>query len=113
MVLSPAGLKLARSRSNSKLQTCPLVREGNKIPNAQLSKENFKTKQTLVTGSDRVLAPGQTGRLTVGHKITLTFTNTSKVHVIFSYSVTVDVKVVLNYLPSSQRSWTSTSSFLI
>jgi uncharacterized membrane protein len=38
----------------------------------QLSKENFKDKEKLVTGPDGGLTPGQTGRLTVGTKITLT-----------------------------------------
>jgi hypothetical protein len=37
----------------------------------QLSEENFKEKEKLVMGSDGGLTPGQTGRLTVGRKITL------------------------------------------
>jgi hypothetical protein len=40
-----------------------------KITNPQLSKENFKEKEKLVTGPDGGLTPGQTGRLTVGRKI--------------------------------------------
>jgi hypothetical protein len=38
----------------------------------QLSKENFKEKEKLVTGRDGCLVPRQTGRLTVCRKITLT-----------------------------------------
>jgi hypothetical protein len=40
----------------------------------QLSKENFKEKDELVTGLDRGLTSGQNGRLTVSRKITLTLT---------------------------------------
>jgi hypothetical protein len=43
-----------------------------KITNLQLSKENFKEKEKLVTRPDDGLTPEQTGRLTVGRKITLT-----------------------------------------
>jgi hypothetical protein len=42
--------------------------------NPQLSEENFKEKGKLVTGPDGGLTAGQTGRLTVGHKMTLTLT---------------------------------------
>jgi hypothetical protein len=38
----------------------------------QLSKENCKEKEKLITCPDGGLTPGQTGRLTVGRKITLT-----------------------------------------
>jgi hypothetical protein len=38
----------------------------------QLPKENFKKKEKLVMGPDCDLPPGETGRLTVGRKITLT-----------------------------------------
>jgi hypothetical protein len=45
------GTALARTSSNSKLQTRPLVREGaTKITNPQLSKGNFKEKEKLVAG---------------------------------------------------------------
>jgi hypothetical protein len=40
----------------------------------RLSKENFKEEVKLVTGLDCGLTPGQSGRLTVGRKITLTLT---------------------------------------
>jgi hypothetical protein len=42
------------------------------ITNLQLSKENLKEKTKLFTGPRWMLTPGQTGRLTVCHKITLT-----------------------------------------
>jgi hypothetical protein len=45
-----------------------------KITNPKLYKENVKAKEKLVTGLDGGLTPGQTGRLTVGRKITLTLT---------------------------------------
>jgi hypothetical protein len=44
-----------------------------KITNPLMSKENLKGEDKLVTGPDGSLTPGQTGRLTVGHKITSTF----------------------------------------
>jgi hypothetical protein len=50
------------------------VVETYKITNQQLSKENFKEKEKLVTGPDCGLTPGQTSRVTVGRKITLTLT---------------------------------------
>jgi hypothetical protein len=50
------------------------VLQTNKQTNLKLSKENFKEKEKLVTGPDGGLTPGQTGRLTVGCKITLTLT---------------------------------------
>jgi hypothetical protein len=50
-----------------------------KITNPQLSKENFKEKEKLVMGPDGGgLTPGQTGRLTVGQKATLTLTWSDK-----------------------------------
>jgi hypothetical protein len=54
----------------------PLVRERHKLTNPQLSKENLKEKEKLVTGHDDDLTPGQTGRLPVGRKMTLTLTLT-------------------------------------
>jgi hypothetical protein len=39
-----------------------------------VSKENFKEKEELVTGPDGDLTPRQSGRLTVGSKMTLTMT---------------------------------------
>jgi hypothetical protein len=44
-----------------------------KITSPQLSKENFKEKEKLVTGPDVGLTPGQTGRLTFGRKMALTY----------------------------------------
>jgi hypothetical protein len=52
----------------------PRQRGRYKIPNPQLSKENFKEKEKLMTGPDGSLTPGQTDRLTVGRNITLTLT---------------------------------------
>jgi hypothetical protein len=46
------------------------------MTNLQLSKENLKEKEKLVTGPDGGLTPGQTGQLTVGRKITSTLTLT-------------------------------------
>jgi hypothetical protein len=52
----PSGTVLARTSSNSKLQTHPLVREGcYKITNPQLPKENLKEKEKLVAGPRRAL----------------------------------------------------------
>jgi hypothetical protein len=62
---------MARPSSISKLQTRSLVRENSK-KNPQMSKENFKGKEKFVTGPNGGLTLGQTGRLTVGRKITLT-----------------------------------------
>jgi hypothetical protein len=45
-----------------------------KITNPQLSKKHFKEKEKLVMGPDGGLTPRQTGRRTVGRKITLTLT---------------------------------------
>jgi hypothetical protein len=70
---TPRGTALARSSSNSKLQTRPLVRESAiKIINPQQCKENFKEKEKLVTDPKCGLTPGQAGRLAVGRKIILT-----------------------------------------
>jgi hypothetical protein len=44
------------------------------VTNQQLSKENFKEEENLVTVPDCALTPGQTGRMTVDRKITLTLT---------------------------------------
>jgi hypothetical protein len=46
-----------------------------KITNIQLSKDNFEEKEKLVTDPVGGLTPGQTGRLTVGRKKTLTLKN--------------------------------------
>jgi hypothetical protein len=43
-----------------------------KITNPRLCKENFKGKEKLVTGPDGGLTPGQTGRVTVCRKMSLT-----------------------------------------
>jgi hypothetical protein len=82
MVLSPAGLRPERDCTDEALQQ-QQIRDSSsrqkgcyKITNSQLSKENFKKKEKLVTGLDDGLTPGQTGRLTVGRKITLTLTLT-------------------------------------
>jgi hypothetical protein len=48
-----------------------------KITNPQLSKENFKEKEKLVTSSDGGLTPEQTDQLTFSRKITLTLTHVS------------------------------------
>jgi hypothetical protein len=48
------GTALAKTSSNRKLQTRPLVRKGATITNPQLFKENFKDKEKLVVGSRRV-----------------------------------------------------------
>jgi hypothetical protein len=37
-------------------------------------KENYKEKEKVVTGPDACPTPGQTDRLTIGRKITLTLT---------------------------------------
>jgi hypothetical protein len=37
-----------------------------------VSKENLKEKEKLVMGPDDGLTPGQTGRLIIGRKVTLT-----------------------------------------
>jgi hypothetical protein len=39
-----------------------------------MPKENFKVKEKFVTGPGGGLTSGQTGRLTVGRKMTLTLT---------------------------------------
>jgi hypothetical protein len=81
--LESRGTALARSSSNSKLQTRPLVREG--ATNPELSKEKFKEKEKLIVGPRWVpdiktdwptgyLTSRRTGRLTVGRNVTLTLT---------------------------------------
>jgi hypothetical protein len=62
--LSPAGLRWRGPAATVHYSTL----------NLQLSKENFKEKEKLVTGPDGGLTPGRAGRLTVGRKITLTLT---------------------------------------
>jgi hypothetical protein len=47
-----------------------------KITNPQLSEGNFKEKEKLVAVQDGRLTPKQTGRLTVGRKLTSTSTST-------------------------------------
>jgi hypothetical protein len=80
MILSPAGLRheldCAGEDQQQQLITDPSSRERGryKITNPQLSKDNFKEKEKLVTDPYGGLTPGQTGRLTVGRKITLTLT---------------------------------------
>jgi hypothetical protein len=61
----PSGTALARTSSNIKLQTCPLVREGaKKITNPQLPKENLKEKEVVGT---RWVADTRTDWLTDCH----------------------------------------------
>jgi hypothetical protein len=78
MVLSPAGPRpewdCAGEEQQRQLITDPSSRQRGryKITNPQLSKDNFKEKEKSVTGLYGGLTPRQTGRLTVGHKITLT-----------------------------------------
>jgi hypothetical protein len=80
MILSHAGLRPERECAGKDQQqqqiTDPSSRQGGryKITNPQLSKENFKEKEKLVTDPDGGLTPG---RLTVGRKITLTLTLTT------------------------------------
>jgi hypothetical protein len=80
MVLSPTGLRHERKCVSEPKQHQKITypssrqRESHKITNPQLSKEDFKEKDKLVTGPNCGLTPGQTGRLTVGRKITLTLT---------------------------------------
>jgi hypothetical protein len=65
---------LARSRSNctSKLKTHPLVRKD--APHQETLNRQTKNKN-LVMGSDWSPTPRQTGRLTVGRKLTSTSTS--------------------------------------
>jgi hypothetical protein len=76
---------LARSRSNctSKLQTLPLVREG--APHQETSNHQ-KDKRNLVMGPRWDPSTGQTGRLTVGSKLTSTSTSVSPL-ISFPYSI--------------------------
>jgi hypothetical protein len=62
----PSGTALARTSSNSKLQTRPLVREGATKNKPQLSKENRSRVP------DGRLTPRQTGRQIVSRNVTLT-----------------------------------------
>jgi hypothetical protein len=78
MAVSFAGLRLKSDCSGkvqkqlySKLQTHPHVREGaTEITNPQLSEGNFMEKEKLVAGARWVADNIQTGRLTVGRKLT-------------------------------------------
>jgi hypothetical protein len=82
MALSSVGLRPVRDCAGEAKQqqyiTDPSSRQRGcyKITNPQLSKENFKEKEKLVKGPDCSLTLGQTGRLTVGSKITLALTFT-------------------------------------
>jgi hypothetical protein len=59
----------------SKLQTRPLVREGaTKLQTRNYLKEISRRKKNWSQVPDGRLTPGQTGRLTVGHKLTATAT---------------------------------------
>jgi hypothetical protein len=69
MVLSPAGLRWREAAATVNYRLSSRQRGRYKITNPQLSKENFKENEKLVTGPDGGLTPGQTGRLTVGHNI--------------------------------------------
>jgi hypothetical protein len=77
MVFSPAGLRPERDCAGEALQQQWITDQSSrqrrryKITNPQLSKENFKEKEQLVTGPDGGLTPGQTGRPNVGRKLTL------------------------------------------
>jgi hypothetical protein len=81
MVLSPAGHRPERDCAGEALQQQEITdlssrqRGRYKITNQQMSKEIFKEKEKLVTDPDGGLTPGQTGRLTVGRKLTLTLTS--------------------------------------
>jgi hypothetical protein len=77
MVVSSAGLRPksdcfgeAQKQLYSKLQSCPLVREGRyKIKHMQLTEENFKEKEKLVAGPRWVPdTKTRTGRLIVDRK---------------------------------------------
>jgi hypothetical protein len=71
---------LARHRSNctSKLKTRPLVREGaTKYQSRSCLKEILWWKKNWSQVPDGRLTPGQTGRLTVGRKLTSTSTSTT------------------------------------
>jgi hypothetical protein len=60
MVLSPEGLRPKQDCDGE--EPAPTLNYRHyKITNSQLSKENFKEKQKLVTGRDGGLTPGQTG----------------------------------------------------
>jgi hypothetical protein len=71
------GTALARTSTNSKLKTRPLVREGStKITNPQLSKKNISRRnKNWLRVPDGCLTPRRTGRLTVGRNLTSTLTS--------------------------------------
>jgi hypothetical protein len=80
MVLRPSGLRpggdyAVEAKQQEKI-THPSSRQRGRytLTNSQLSKENFKEKVESITGPGCGLTPGETGRLTVGCKITLTLT---------------------------------------
>jgi hypothetical protein len=78
MAVSSAGLRLkcdssgkAQKHLYSKLQTRPLVREGaTKQQSRSCLKEISWRKKNWSNVPDGCLTPGQTGRLTVGRKLT-------------------------------------------
>jgi hypothetical protein len=85
MVLSSAGLRpksdcsgKAQKQFYSKLQTRPLVREGaTKLQTPSCLKEISRRKKNWSRVPDGRLTPRQTGRLTVGSKLTSTSTSYS------------------------------------
>jgi hypothetical protein len=82
MAVSSAGLRPKNDCSNkdqkqlySKLQTRPLVIEGaSKYQTRNCLKEISRRKKNWSRVADGRLTPGQTGRLTVGRKLTSTST---------------------------------------
>jgi hypothetical protein len=82
MVLSSAGLRpnsdcsgKAQKQLYSKLRTRPLVREGATKLHTRNLKEISRRKKNWAHIPDGRLTPRQTGRLTVGRKLTLTSTD--------------------------------------
>jgi hypothetical protein len=62
---------MAQKQLHSNLQTRPLVREGaTKLQTRKSLKEISRRKKNWSQVPDRRLTPGQTGRLTVGRKLT-------------------------------------------
>jgi hypothetical protein len=82
MAVSSAGLRpksdcpgKAQKQLYSKLQTSPLVKEGTtKLQTRNCLQEISRRKKNLSQVPDGRLTPGQTGRLTVGRKLTVTAT---------------------------------------
>jgi hypothetical protein len=65
----------AQKQLYSKLQTCPLLREGaTKLQTRNCLKEISRRKKNWSQVPDACLTPGQTGRLIVGHKLRATAT---------------------------------------